>query len=178
MEKHNVSAGVITATKTAPKLGERSSGRITYQSSVGPDGECFIAISGNDSSGYFSREPVSLTTVEKCLPDSPLDKPFTVRALRAAFVGRSVNNAGFLAAALRTEGLIQEAALPRQYLRSGDWTEWKAEQQRMAAGVVAADGFPALAPPGDARETGKPGKTGKTGKPEKAKEKEQDACDS
>lgn len=112
---------------TAPKLGARAEGCINYN--VLADNErqlLFIAITGNKGGGYFSKEHVEISKIEACLDTSTSAKPFPSKTFKEAFVGRSSNNAGFLVAVLRHEGLI--AAAPDaeiQHVRSGDWTAWK-----------------------------------------------------
>lgn len=112
---------------TAPKLGARAEGSITYN--VLADNErrqLFIAITGNKGGGYFSKEHVDLSTIEARLGTAASAKPFSSKTFKEAFVGRSSNNAGFLVAVLRHEGLL--AAAPEaetQHVRSGDWPAWK-----------------------------------------------------
>jgi hypothetical protein len=112
---------------TAPKVGARAEGSINYN--VLADNErqqLFIAITGNKGGGYFSKEHVDISKIEACLDTAAAAKPFPSKTFKEAFVGRSSNNAGFLVAVLRHEGLL--AAAPEaetQHVRSGDWTAWK-----------------------------------------------------
>lgn len=131
---------------TAPKLGARAEGSINYN--VLADNErkqLFIAITGNKGGGYFSREYVDISEIEACLDASTSAKPFPSKTFKDAFVGRSSNNAGFLVAVLRHEGLL--AAAPEaetQHIRSGDWTAWKKSTlaeagKRIEIGIKDAD---------------------------------------
>jgi hypothetical protein len=53
-------------------------------------------------------------------------KPFPSKALRDAFEGRSSNNAGFMVAVLRAEGLLGPAPdAETQHVITGDWAAWK-----------------------------------------------------
>ena len=112
---------------TAPKLGAHAEGSINYN--VLADNErqlLFIAITGNKGGGYFSKEHVDISKIEACLDTTAPAKPFPSKTFKEAFVGRSSNNAGFLVAVLRHEGLL--AAAPEaetQHVRSGDWSAWK-----------------------------------------------------
>jgi hypothetical protein len=111
----------------APKLGARAEGSINYN--VLADNErqlLFIAITGNKGGGYFSKEHVDISKIEACLDTSTSSKPFPSKTFKDAFVGRSSNNAGFLVAVLRHEGLL--AAAPEgetQHVQAGDWAAWK-----------------------------------------------------
>ena len=112
---------------TAPKLGARAEGGIRFH--VLADAErqhLFVAITGNPSGGYFSRERVPFEKIEACLDAIPSGKPCPSKAFKETFVGRSSNNAGFLVAVLRSEGLL--AAAPdaeSQHVRHGDTATWK-----------------------------------------------------
>jgi hypothetical protein len=112
---------------TAPKLGARAEGGISYHVLADNDRQnLFVAITGNQSGGYFSREQVPFDKIEACLDTSPSAKPFPSKTFKEAFTGRSSNNAGFLVAVLRSEGLL--AAAPEaetQHVRCGDWSAWK-----------------------------------------------------
>lgn len=125
----------------ARKLGPRSVGGITYELLADPQRErLFIAIVGNDSSGCWSREVVPITDVEEAIASAGRE-PFPTRRLAAAFVGRSVNNAGFIAAALAHERLIQPApGVQHHVVVVGDWAAWR-------TAALAIEGEPILVPP-------------------------------
>jgi hypothetical protein len=112
---------------SAPKLGARAEGSINYN--ILADNErqrLFIEVIGNKGGGYFSKERVDITKIEACLDTGTSGKPFPSKTFKEAFVGRSSNNAGFLVAVLRHEGLL--AAAPEaetQHVQSSDWTAWK-----------------------------------------------------
>lgn len=112
---------------TAPKLGARAEGSIDYNVLADKERQLlFIAITGNKGGGYFSKEHVDISKIEACLDTTAPAKPFPSKTFKEAFVGRSSNNAGFLVAVLRHEGLL--AAAPEaetQHVRSGDWSAWK-----------------------------------------------------
>lgn len=131
---------------TAPKLGARAEGGIRFH--VLADAErqhLFVAIVANPSGGYFSRERVPFEKIEACLDAIPSGKPCPSKAFKDTFVGRSSNNAGFLVAVLRSEGLL--AAAPdaeSQHVRHGDTATWKkamfAETGRLIAPTVVNGG--------------------------------------
>jgi len=112
---------------TAPKLGARAEGGIRYQVLADTDRQhLYIAITGNESGGYFSRERVPFDKIEACLDAIQPGKPFPSKTFKETFVGRSSNNAGFLATIMRKEGLL--AAAPdseTQHVRHGDMATWK-----------------------------------------------------
>lgn len=111
---------------TAPKLGARAEGSISYNVLACKERrQLFIAITGNKGRGYFSKEHVNISKIEACLDSSSSAKPSPSKTFKEAFVSRSSNNPGFLAAVLRHEGLL--AAAPEadtQHVQSGDWAAW------------------------------------------------------
>lgn len=131
---------------TAAKLGARAEGGIRFH--VLADAErqhLFVAIVANPSGGYFSRERVPFEKIEACLDAIPSGKPCPSKAFKETFVGRSSNNAGFLVAILRSEGLL--AAAPdaeAQHVRHGDTATWKhamfSETGTLIAPAVENDG--------------------------------------
>lgn len=139
---------------TAPKLGARAEGGISYHVLADNDHQhLFIAITGNESGGYFSREQVPFDKIEACLDTSQSAKPFPSKAFKEAFTGRSSNNAGFLVAVLRSEGLL--AAAPEaetQHVRFGDWSAWK-KTMLAEVGVLIP---PAVANGGKKQDEGEP----------------------
>jgi hypothetical protein len=114
-------------TQTAPKLGGRSTGLITYRVGRSASG-AHLGIVANDGGGYFSAEMVPFSKVRLAAAALAPDADFPTSALRPAFVGKSVNNACFLAAILRNEGLLQAGEKPHLHRLAGDWDGWEAAQ--------------------------------------------------
>jgi hypothetical protein len=112
----------------ALKLGKHAEGGIHYQ--ILTDGarqDLMFKIVRNDGGGYYSKEVLAFSRVETCLAQHPQNQPFPSKLLQAAFTGRSSNNAGFLAAILRAEGLLALAPdTEGRHVISGDWPGWKA----------------------------------------------------
>jgi hypothetical protein len=111
---------------TAPKLGARAEGSISYNVLADQERQqLFIALTSNKGGGYFSKEHVKISKIKACLDPSSSAKPSPSKNFKEAFVSRSSNNPGFLAAVLRHEGLL--AAAPEadtQHVQSGDWAAW------------------------------------------------------
>jgi len=111
---------------TAPKLGKHADGTISYKVACDMGRTAlFLAITDNSSGGYFSREYVPVVRAEELL--AKLDQSgFPSKGLKAAFTGKSSNNAGFLAAILHAEGLLSRAAdSETKHVCIGDWPKWK-----------------------------------------------------
>ena len=123
----------------AQKLG-RNGGDVSYLILTDPDRQqLYITINGNSGGGYYSTEIVSLAAVEACLPDDNA-QPIAAKSLAAAFVGKSANNPSFMAAILRSEGLLGPVEnKPNQHQIAGDWSAWKST-------MLALDGLPYVPP--------------------------------
>lgn len=112
----------------ASKTGKHAAGRITYRilTDLKRD-QLYLTLVSNEGGGWFSTEIVPFARIE-AVADAINDPsaPLLSKQLRQAFISRSANNAGFLAAVLRAEGLLApspEAA--HQHVVSGDWSQWK-----------------------------------------------------
>lgn len=91
---------------TAEKLSTRSEGLIFY--AIGRHEECgelFLKITGNQGGGLHSKEWIALSAIDDVLRSLPADKPFKSSIMKRLFNGGSANNAGFLSAILRSDGL-------------------------------------------------------------------------
>ena len=120
--------------QTIPKLSERAIGRMTYQVGIGDSQTVYLAVTGNEGGGYFSREWVALPRIRSTLADQfEAGEPFSTPVLRGAYTNRSVNNGGFLAAMLRHEGLLKAAEPPHLHLGTDGWEAWEREQQQRFA---------------------------------------------
>lgn len=117
----------LLKSATASKLGKYAEGGIDYQVTADVERTALsIAITGNSGGGYFSRERVPFAKIEACVSKCEAGKPFASKALADAFEGRSSNNAGFIVAALRAEGLLGPAPeAETQHVLTGDWAAWK-----------------------------------------------------
>ena len=118
---------ITLKSSTTPKLGKHAEGTISYKVACDTGRTAlFLAITDNSSGGYFSREYAPVARIEEQL--AKLDQSgFPSKLLKAAFTGRSSNNAGFLAAILHAEGLLSRAAdSETKHACTGDWTKWKA----------------------------------------------------
>jgi hypothetical protein len=111
----------------APKTGSRSQGYLHYRILTDTaQQQLFITLIGNDGDGCYSKEILPFDKIEQCLHGIDTSKPIASKRFQPAFIGRSANNAGFLAAILRAESLLAPApdAL-HQHTVQPDWPAWK-----------------------------------------------------
>lgn len=120
---------------SANKTGSRSQGAIHYRILTDSDQQQLsIILVGNDGDGCYSKEVVPFAKIEQCLQGFDPLKPIASKLFQQAFIGRSSNNAGFLAAILRAEQLL--APVPEavhQHAIQPDWPVWKTAMLALAA---------------------------------------------
>jgi hypothetical protein len=111
----------------AAKTGSRSQGYIHYRILKDIDQELLhIAIVANDGGGCYSKEIVAFEKIELCLQKIDLSKTIASKLFEQAFIGKSANNAGFMAAILRAEHLLMPSpSSMHQHAIQPDWTSWK-----------------------------------------------------
>lgn len=101
---------LILKSNPAKKLSPRFPGSITYEIGKHVDNQTLaIRIAHNDSGGLFSKEWIALTDIAELLASAESDKPIKSVAFKSLFKAGSANNAGFLCAALRAEGVLLQA---------------------------------------------------------------------
>jgi hypothetical protein len=119
----------------AVKTGSRSQGYIHYRILKEHDQPFLhIAIVGNDGGGCYSKEIVPFNKVQLCLEKAGTNKTVASKLFASAFVGKSANNAGFMAAILRTENLLMPAPNSlHQHVIQADWATWKTSMLALAS---------------------------------------------
>jgi hypothetical protein len=80
------------------------------------DNELYLRLMANGSGGLFSKDWIPLSKIESVLEVQPTTG-FTSGVFRPLFKGASANNAGFLAAVLRSRIYVCWRRIRRSYLR-------------------------------------------------------------
>ena len=112
----------------ASKLSFGAEGKISYQLALSIDKkQIFIALVDSGSQGYFSREWINTEAILEILKGlGQRAEAFPSKVLLPVFVGRSSNNAPFLAAALLAEKLLGRDGKHETKLRvTGDGATWR-----------------------------------------------------
>lgn len=114
-------------TDTAPKTSLNAQGGVTYALLKDTAStEVYFCLLSNAGGGFFSREAVPFDAIRRCLAGVNAERPIPAKVFRPAFVGRSVNNAGFLMHALRHEQLLQPSPdAAHLHVLGKDWEAWK-----------------------------------------------------
>jgi len=141
----------------ATKLGLRAHGAITYQTLLDPDRRhVYLRIVANSGSGSFSDEPVRIDKLAEAVASRDPGKPLRGAVLQPAITGKSVCNAGFVAAALVSEGLLGRDPAKRFDLHDLEcWQTWTATQ--LAAAGTLEEVHLKSTDDGKRKSTGKPG---------------------
>ena len=114
---------------TIDKVSPRSTGKIHYRILTDESYEqLYITFTGNDDGGHYSDEIVPFTHIEKCVDGIKAGTYVPSKLFFPAFVSRSNNNCGFLAAILRAETLLAPVidGVRKHVLQPG-WDDWKME---------------------------------------------------
>lgn len=114
MGEQNAATHRILKIVTCPSLSQRAS--LTYHVGCDTKGDVCFRIWETSGRGIFSKEWVCASDIQKLLAQHEL---LTAPSLLPLFrVGRSVNTAGFLLAALKNEGLVAlSEEEPHKYVR-------------------------------------------------------------
>ena len=94
----------VVKTGSCPSLSGTS--KLTYEIACGPAAELHVRIATSTGAGVFSRDWVAWDDLQRVL-EKNAPRPITSHTLAPIFRGLSVNTAGFLLAALRSEGLVR-----------------------------------------------------------------------
>ncbi len=115
-------------TSSARKTSQYAEGAISYALLKDIESSSlFFTLTANEGGGYFSRELIPFQRITQCIAGIKANQPLPAKVFRAAFVGKSSNNAGFLVAVLRHEGLLAAARdASQQHVLAGDWPSWSA----------------------------------------------------
>ncbi len=133
--KQTAPAMRILKIGTCPSLSESST--LTYHVGCDDESAIYFRVFDNSSSGYFNKEWVSMESIGKALGDSTNITSFTLHPI---YKGKSLNNGGFLLAALKAEGLVlaSEDAKVRSY-QMGNPEKFLAATDLLVKGSVNLD---------------------------------------
>ena len=117
----------LKSSKTT-KIGLRTEGYIHYRVLSDQDQKLYFNITANDDDGYYSKEIISFDSVEELVKNIKPNVAISSSLFIPAFIGRSNNNAAFLAALLREEKLLSPMAdaVKKHTVETG-WDRWRAD---------------------------------------------------
>jgi hypothetical protein len=128
----------LKSSKTT-KIGLRTEGYIHYRVLSDQDNRLYFNITGNDDGGYYSKEIIPFDVIEELVKTIKPNVAISSSLFRSAFIGRSNNNAAFLAAILREEKLLAPMAdAVKKHTVEAGWDRWRTD---MLKNVVKAKPF-------------------------------------
>ena len=111
------------------KLSPKTTFHVFYEVAVSEDdNELYLRLSSNEGGGLHSKEWIKVDSILELL-DQQDDRPFKSTVFKSVFKGASANNAAFLAAAIRGEGLGLIGASEKSvflHVVTGDYADRKA----------------------------------------------------
>lgn len=96
----------VLKSAVCPSLSGKTT--LNYEIGRGPGGEVLIRINKTSGTGYYSKDWIALDRAYKLLQAAG-KTPVTFATLLPLFEGKSINTAGFLLAALKREGLVEDS---------------------------------------------------------------------
>ena len=131
--KHDDPSIQTLKVATCPSLS--GSATLTYH--IGSKGDAangpgiYLRLHTSTGNGFFSKEWISMSTIQKTLAKHPAIEPLTSSVLASVFQGKSVNSTGFLLAVLKAEGLITPMKGRRRYFQRADSEDFDAKVQAL-----------------------------------------------
>lgn len=117
---------LIIQAGQAEKISPKAMGNLTWQLAISEvDQQLYLRLIANGSGGLFSKDWISLSKIESVL-EVQQKEGFTSSVFKPLFKGASANNAGFLAAVLRSpEICLMEAHAEKLFthILYPDWQE-------------------------------------------------------
>lgn len=104
-ETNNPATPELTIRVLKKGLCQSLSGKskLTYEIGCNAESAIYFRVVSNSGSGFFSNEWIAADSIGMALGESSNITSFTLHSI---FKGRSLNNGGFLLAALKHEGLV------------------------------------------------------------------------
>lgn len=116
----------------AEKISPKAIGSITWQLAISEEeNQLYLRLVANGSGGLFSKDWVSLTQIADVLETQPVTG-FTSGVFKPLFKGASANNAGFLAAVLRSPDICLLEAHPDKLFTHVLYPDWRERLNKLA----------------------------------------------
>ncbi|EPR9701490.1 hypothetical protein ACU972_000865 [Citrobacter freundii] len=116
----------------AEKISPKASGMLTWQLAMSEtDNELYLRLLANGSGGLFSKDWVPITKIESVLENQPATG-FTSGVFKSLFKGASANNAGFLAAVLRSPDICLLEGHPDKLFTHVLYPDWRERLNKLS----------------------------------------------
>ncbi|TLU61225.1 hypothetical protein FE810_15500 [Thalassotalea litorea] len=119
----------IIKQDTCGKVSASDNPTLTYNVCYNPTDKSYLfRVITNNTGGFFSPEWIALDDIEKALSKHDT---FSAKILDSLYASKSANNAGFLAAALKAEGILVAERETRRLHKLGDIDDFKKRMQKL-----------------------------------------------
>ena len=106
LRRSNMEGYSLISSGQCPLLNARSHAKLNYDILHDDKQNIYLRFVSNSGGGFFSPDIIALTAIKDVLQKLPTEKVFSSTVFNCLFVGKSANNASFLAAVLRQEGML------------------------------------------------------------------------
>ena len=110
---------------------------LTYNIGVDTANNLQFRVTDNTTGGFFSAEWIALDAILDTVKKAAGDKQFNARIFDRLFTYKSANNAGFLAATLLAEGILQRYKKTKRTLELGKPDTFLADIQPLMDGDIS-----------------------------------------
>ena len=131
--QHEEEYVLLIESGQAEKKSQKAAGVLTWQLAKSEaDNELYLRLIANGSGGLFSKDWVPITKIESVLENQPATG-FTSGVFKSLFKGASANNAGFLAAVLRSPDICLLEGHPDKLFTHVLYPDWRARLNKLSA---------------------------------------------
>lgn len=146
-KENDIQEGITTDEQTQPeeeyilliesgqaeKISPKASGMLTWQLARSEaDNVLHLRLIANGSGGLFSKDWIPITKIESVLENQPATG-FTSGVFKSLFKGASANNAGFLAAVLRSPDICLLEGHPDKLFTHVLYPDWRERMNKLSA---------------------------------------------
>ncbi|ECI4870447.1 hypothetical protein DSG52_22500 [Salmonella enterica subsp. enterica] len=122
---------LIIQAGQAEKISPKAMGNLTWQLAISEvDQQLYLRLIANGSGGLFSKDWISLSKIESVL-EVQQKEGFTSSVFKPLFKGASANNAGFLAAVLRSPEICLMEAHPEKLFTHILYPDWQERMKKL-----------------------------------------------
>lgn len=106
---------------------------LTYHISCDESNAIYFRIKANSGNGFFNKDWLSLTDIQKCFDEWPVDSSITSFTLWSLLKGKSANTSAFILATLKEEGIVATLKGKRRNHEYIEPVEFLAEMNKLIA---------------------------------------------
>ena len=114
---------------TCPTLSGKET--LTYHIGCDEGNAIYFRVVANSGNGFFNKDWLALTDIQKCFDEWPVDSSITSFTLWSLLKGKSANTSAFILAALKEEGIVSTLKGKRRNHEYIEPVEFLAEMDKL-----------------------------------------------